>query len=202
MRKLSLEITAGVLEPLAEGQDVVHPKPGRVNRLVMQHLAGKKIIPRRIPRTLKDIRIWFWKNIIINESGCWEWKRPRDVNGYGVCRVNGHKYRAHRVAYLLTHGTLPIDRLVCHHCDNPPCVNPKHLFLGDDKINHRDAVDKGRKFDCRGMNSFSAVFTDNDVLWIRKRYDSGEGCRKMGRELGVHHSTISAIGKRKTWKHL
>lgn len=58
------------------------------------------------------------------------------------------------------------------------------------------------RIDCRGVDSFAAKFNEAEILEIRLRYDSGEGCRALGREFGVHHSTISAIGLRKTWRHL
>lgn len=200
MRKPFLEITTGASAQWAEGLERVSPKPGRVNRLVMQPLADGAKIPKRLPRTIDDIRCWFWSHVVKQSNGCWIWKGPTQV--YGVCRVDGKKRRAHRIAYLLAYGYLPVDKLVCHHCDNPPCVNPAHLFLGDDKANHRDAVNKGRKVDCHGIDSFNCKFTEQQVLKIRSRYDAGEGCKKIARELGVSHGTISSIGLRNSWKHL
>lgn len=94
-----------------------------------------------------------WKRI--DKRGvdeCWLWTGARDVSGYGVFRIEGRYYKAHRVVYSLEHESIelrgPKDRyakaLVLHHCDNPPCCNPKHLYLGDLWDNARDKVKRNR----------------------------------------------------------
>lgn len=200
MPRQSLEITTAKSGDWAVGLEQVKPRPGRVNRLVMQPLPDGRKIPKRIPRTLEDIKDWFWTNVETNSNGCMNWKGPLRQDGYGTVRVNGKKRVASRVAWLLRYGSLPPDKLVCHRCDNPPCVNPDHLFLGDDKANHRDAVSKGRKYDARGDGSPVAKIHSSQINEIVRRIDTGESCRALGRELGVHHSTISSIVLGKTWK--
>lgn len=75
---------------------------------------------------------------------CWEWTGCR-VRGYGqLFRAPGTPDRTHRISWELAHGAIPPGMYVCHKCDNPPCVNPEHLFVGTSSDNHRDCVAKGR----------------------------------------------------------
>jgi len=87
----------------------------------------------------------FWARVDISEDDeCWEWKRGKFYDGYGQVKWNGHGTRAHRVAWELIYGPILEGLLVCHTCDNPPCCNPSHLFLGTQKDNIQDAIHKGR----------------------------------------------------------
>ena len=85
-----------------------------------------------------------FNRIAINEStGCWEYIGPRSSKGYGIMPFRGRKERVHRIAAMLWLGFNPQSGLfVLHACDNPPCFNPKHLFLGTLADNNRDMADK------------------------------------------------------------
>ena len=88
-------------------------------------------------------RIWDQKTV--TPSGCWEWTGGRWPRGYGKVRHGpGAQLRVHCAAWALTNGPIPAGMSVLHRCDNPPCFNPEHLFLGTQRDNVHDAINKGR----------------------------------------------------------
>ena len=80
---------------------------------------------------------------------CKLWHGTRDRKGYGILTISGISLKAHRVAYRLHIGKIPAGMLVCHKCDNPPCVESSHLFVGTASDNQRDAVVKKRHSESR-----------------------------------------------------
>jgi hypothetical protein len=87
----------------------------------------------------------FWSKVTLAPSGCWEWQAARNEAGYGVIGYGpGKTTLAHRVSYILCVGPIPDGMFVCHSCDNPRCVRPTHLWLGDNAANLRDMARKGR----------------------------------------------------------
>ncbi len=139
---------------------------------------------------------------------CWVWlKLEKHYKGYGVFRVGRCRIRAHRYAYELLTGDIPEGQHVLHKCDNPACVNPNHLFLGDHQINSQDKVNKGRQV--KGEQFCTAKLTEAQVLEIRSRYKSRAGVKgevnglvNLAREYGVTKGSISKIVQGKSWKHL
>ena len=115
---------------------------------------------------------------IIWDDGCWVWTGPRDQHGYGNMRCGGRRWKAHRFAYEMHHGSGSAKGLnVCHSCDNPPCVTPGHFFLGDQKANMADAAQKGR---VRNQNSGIEVCQRGHALTPENTYAQGgrwRGCR-------------------------
>ncbi len=87
----------------------------------------------------------FWAKVDIGAPDkCWEWQASCNPAGYGGFQFNGRFGKAHRAAWELANGPIPEGICVLHRCDNPPCCNPAHLWLGTYADNHRDAVAKGR----------------------------------------------------------
>ncbi len=77
-------------------------------------------------------------------ESCWLWTAYTNKWGYGTIKILGKMRLAHRVSFTLFRCPIPEGLLVCHTCDNPPCVNPDHLWLGTDKDNASDCLSKGR----------------------------------------------------------
>lgn len=94
-------------------------------------------------RTELKLEERFWNRVAIR-SGCWEWLGPRNKAGYGSLQWLNESTNSHRVAYKLANGEIPAGLYVRHKCDNPPCCNPTHLFLGTCSDNAQDMVAKGR----------------------------------------------------------
>ena len=104
----------------------------------------------------------------VPECGCWLWTGTTNPAGYGRLNVKGKVHLAHRVAWMLRHGEIPAGMHACHKCDTPGCVNPDHLFLGDNDANHADKCAKGRQGAARGESSGQAKLTDDQVRAIRE----------------------------------
>lgn len=98
----------------------------------------------RVPGSFVPLSRRLWRRAEVVDSGCWEWTGARLVKGYGLVGNVGGTIQAHRAAWLLTHFVIPDGMQVLHRCDNPPCINPAHLFLGTPADNMRDMVAKGR----------------------------------------------------------
>ena len=95
----------------------------------------------------------FWR-FVEKTPTCWLWTGGKNKQGYGQFTITGkHNQGAHRIAWELTHGEIPVGLFVCHRCDNPPCVNPEHLFLGTRADNTRDAIVKRNQVDPLDMDT-------------------------------------------------
>jgi hypothetical protein len=153
-----------------------------------------------------DIKGRFWA--MVDRSGgpaaCWLWMGARTPEGYGyrvVVKPYATRRVASRMAYEFTHGPIPPRMCVCHRCDNPPCVNPAHLFLGTNADNAADRAAKGRT--THGEQSHLSRLTADQVRAIRGRYmTGGVSMRQLAREYGVDRRTISLILRRATWRHI
>lgn len=140
-------------------------------------------------------------------SKCWEWQACLSVKGYGQFGIyRDGKWKvvaAHRVSYELYVGSIPDGMQVLHHCDNPSCVKPDHLFLGTNDENVADRVAKGRNAVMVGDKNPRAVLNENDVINIRQmlKYNV-KSQKKIAEEYNVSCSTISHINTRRLWPHV
>jgi hypothetical protein len=138
-------------------------------------------------------------------DSCWNWIGCKDAHGYGVIGAGGHQARvlkAHRVAYEIFVGPIPEGLCVLHHCDNPVCLNPSHLFLGTQTDNIRDMRAKKRDRQLRGEHSGRAKLTWEQVQEIRARYrwQSHEfGSVALGQCYGVSAQDIMDIVHYHIW---
>jgi hypothetical protein len=132
-------------------------------------------------------------------TGCWLWLGTVNSRGYGRFEHSEHTWTvlAHRIAYAVKHGLFPSAAWVLHKCDQPSCVNPDHLFLGDAKANAQDRKAKGRG--AVGSRNGWAVFTEADIRDIRQ---SHLGPSAIARLYGVNKTTIINIRKRTYWSHV
>lgn len=132
-------------------------------------------------------------------SGCWIWQGSFDRNGYGRIGRGQKKHWAHRAIYEVTHGvTVPSDKVVCHSCDNPKCVNPAHLWLGTRTDNMLDKIQKGRCL--KGEDCPTSKLTAAQVLRIKAR--DGRTQQEIADELGISRVTVSDIRRGKSWAWL
>jgi len=139
-----------------------------------------------------------WK---VSERGCHEWQGPRNSKGYGKISVPGTRGQSylHRVVYEIANGEIPPGMVVCHSCDNPPCCNLEHLFLGTVDDNAADAVSKRRQ--PWGERNGSHKLTTQDVREIRALLAQGLMTqRAIAARYGVSPGAICQLGKGKTWK--
>jgi len=180
------------------------------------------------PNTLEDALRRIDKR---GDNECWEWQGARIHFGYGAFKLRGKSVKAHRVAWELANGPIPSGLFVCHRCDNPPCCNPNHLFLGTHADNTADMVAKGRAVagdrhhsvvhpEClargnrhwtrtrpqnlrRGASHPRAKLSEDDVRAIRATYALG-GVRQvdLADKYGVPQTAISQVIRRATWKEV
>lgn len=166
-------------------------------------LAGRRARPA-IPLAER-----FWQKV--DKSGpvmrpelgrCWAWRAAESDSGYGLLGrgVRGAGIvRATHVSWEIHRGPVPAGVFLLHRCDNPPCTNPDHLFLGDAAANMNDCKSKRRH--AHGETSYSKL-TESDVLDIRTLYAFGARNGDLSRAFGVSPGMIGLIVGRKRWTHV
>lgn len=143
----------------------------------------------------------FWSNINYpgNDQDCWEWVSPqKHKDGYGRFKNVG----AHRLAWEFYNGPIPQGQQVLHKCDNPPCCNPEHLFLGTTQDNRQDCVNKNRQ--AKGSKNAGSVLTEEIVFEILEKVNNGEitNLTVLSNTYNISESALSHIFDGTKWKHI
>ena len=130
-------------------------------------------------------------------DGCWEWRGRRSHQGYGTVVRSTVRRQAHRVAWEMTNGSIPEGMWVRHRCDNPPCVNPAHLLLGQPAENSQDMVFRHRS--TSGSRNPHATLTEDAVRQIRLLAADGISHRFIAQRFAIRPPTVSKIARRHRW---
>lgn len=160
------------------------------------------------PATLDRLRVTFWTKVdkspgLGPHGECWEWRgHVRKSDGYGRIGIDGRAWLAHRLAFILANGPNTSGLHVCHSCDNRPCCNPGHLWLGTDADNTADMMAKGRFTPRYGALNGWARFTDGDIIDIRESFAAGENQTSIARRFGTAPAVISKIVRGEAWGHV
>ena len=136
---------------------------------------------------------------------CWVWRGATGDFGYGLFNVNKVCEKAHRFSYRVFNGEIPEGQFVCHLCDNPSCVNPRHLWIGDAQANAIDRNTKGRAAPCGGENNGFSVLTEEQVRYAKRHYiprDPMFGASALARKFGVSNSAVGAAIRGQNWGHV
>ena len=144
--------------------------------------------------TLLNIKERFMEKV----TNDWKWKGAKNKDGYGQIKFLGKQTGAHVISYQLFNGNIPLGALVLHTCDEPDCVNPEHLYLGNHNDNMRDRMVHGHYNNMLGISNMNAKLTDDQIKEIKdicasKKYTQLE----VGKMFDVHQSSISryVLGK-------
>lgn len=158
------------------------------------------ILSRKLlAKTPKVIRLIM--NIKINhDSKCWEWIGHKDSDGYGSITFKYKTIKSHRESYKIFNGEIPKNLSVLHRCDNPSCINPDHLFLGNQSDNHKDMVSKKRHG--FGERNGMSKLTTAQARKVKNMLKFGFKATEISKKLNLTYSSVQKICKGIRWKHI
>lgn len=142
----------------------------------------------------------------LQSNDCWEWIAHRHIDGPALITVQGKQIPASRYAYSILVGEIPEGLIVRHTCDNPGCVNPRHLIVGTQLDNIQDMVDRQRQHHPIGELNPKAKISEANAKYIKEVWQKGSrgeyGSKALALRFGVCYVTIQEIGSGKRWSYL
>ena len=175
------------------------------SQLLRQSLEGLKQKRKQWPHGSMEEKVVALRKRFFSKvektGNCWIWKRSKTKSGYGVFNLSGKFIRAHRFSWLWHNGDISKGICVCHSCDNPICVNPKHLWLGTPTQNNLDRDKKGRTSkNPYGEKNSNAKLTNEEAFAIRKIYSLGKtNTEKLSVLFKVSRYSIRQIVENKSY---
>lgn len=161
-----------------------------------------------VRRSIEQVKEQFLEKVLMEpNTGCWYWLGPITVQGYASVKskYNFGFCNGSRLSYYLFKGEFDTKKLALHHCDNPRCVNPDHLYIGDHKDNsndkHRRHRDSPRKGELNGRSKLS----NDQIIEIRNRYkrkSEKDNAVEIAKDYGVTSSMIYFVVKNLNWRHV
>jgi predicted XRE-type DNA-binding protein len=131
----------------------------------------------------------------------WQWTGGKNKDGYGRIREGDKTRYAHQISYELFNGPIPNGMWTLHSCDDPGCVDPEHLHIGDHAMNQKEAFERGRRTQ-RGENNNQATMTSEQVLEIRRLFTDGYAQKSIAILFGIRRQHVSDLVNRKKWNHI
>ena len=149
--------------------------------------------------------ITFWDRVyshVERRNECLFFTGCKDECGYGRIFRNGRLVRLHREVWKRDNGDIPVGPVIMHTCDQPACIEPKHLVLGTQPLNILDMDSKGRRRTLIGSQRSTAILHESDVPVIRRMLSRGDTCKSIGLLYGVTEGMIRHIKKGRAWRHV
>lgn len=167
---------------------------------LVERVGRSKPVPMDVS---EELLARFWQGVEVRgPDECWEWRKPLVAGSYGRLLIDGEWFFAHRLSLSWDRGqSLAADELCCHRCDNPPCVNPSHLFAGSHRQNMDDAIAKGRTHKWEGARAGEknprAKLNAEQVIAIRA---DDRSLRQIARDYGLGYTTVRYLKRGLSWQ--
>jgi len=170
----------------------------RMGQLGYNYIDGRSTKIKKEKPTIAEI---IKSKSVSGNGGCINWIGYKIKSGYGRITISRTQHLAHRLSWQINIGPIPNGIDVLHKCDNPSCVNHKHLFLGTHKENMKDMKEKNRS--CAGEKHPKRKLSNKQVLQIRDMYKTGNLTHlDISKKFGIARSGVSRIINKKLWRHI